>query len=451
MKKNEYWADVDINTIPNIVTTPPGSKSRELEKRSSRYMKGYSSQARLFPVAFESGNGYTLKDVDGNTFIDYSSGIYITNFGHCHPKITEAIVEYAKKLQNCHDFNTEIKTKLLEKLAEIVPGDLRGYQLWCEGSKAVEAGLNVARAATGKYEFISFYNAMHGKTQGAVSLKQMEPYNGQRISGSIIAPFGNCYRCSFKLKHPECGIHCVEYLKEVIKHQSTQMVAAVISEPIQGWGGSIVPPDEFWPRLRELCDEYGILLFADEVLTCMGRTGKMFCVEHWKVKPDIITIGKGFANGFPMTATLFSDKFKDKVEHVSAGSSYGGNPMACAAALASIEVCEEEDMLERATVLGEFILTKLRQIQGRHKIVGQVRGKGCLLGMELVKDLHTKEPFIEAGKMVYKKAFAKGVAWIPSGHNLRLSPPLIMPKEVAEKALSIIEEAIDETEKYFGY
>ena len=451
MKDNKYWADVNINTIPNMVTEAPGPKSREIEKRASKYMKGYSSQAQLFPVAFESGKGYTLTDVDGNTYIDFSSGIYITNFGHCHPKITEALVKEVRKLQNCHDFNTEIKTRLLEKIAEIVPGDLHGYQLWCEGSKAVEAGLNVARAATGKFEFISFYNAMHGKTQGAASLKQMEPYNGQRVSGSIIAPFGHCYHCSYKLKHPDCGIHCVEHLREVIKQQSTQMVAAIISEPIQGWGGSIVPPDEFWPKLRQLCDELGILLFADEVLTCLGRTGKWFAVEHWNVKPDIITIGKGFANGFPMTATLFSDKFKDRMEHVSAGSSYGGNPMACAAALASIEVCEEENLLEHATVLGDHILKKLKQIQGRHKIIGEVRGKGCLLGMELVKDLNTREPFTAAGRMVYQKAFAKGLAWIPSGHNLRMSPPLIMPEEVADKALDIIEQALDETERHFGY
>ena len=164
MDNKNHWANVDIKSIPNMITEAPGPKSKEIEKRAAKYMKGYSSQARLFPVAFDSAYGYTMKDVDGNTYIDFSSGIYITNFGHCHPKITEALVRETKRMQNCHDFNTEIKTRLLEKIAEIVPGDLHGYQLWCEGSKAVEAGLNVARAATGKYEFISFFNSMHGKT-----------------------------------------------------------------------------------------------------------------------------------------------------------------------------------------------------------------------------------------------------------------------------------------------
>ena len=444
------WADVDVNTIPDIRVTPPGPKSRAIEKRAGKYMQGYSSQARLFQVAYESGKGVTLTDVDGNTYIDFSSGIYITNFGHCHPKVTEALVKHARQLQNCHDFNTEIKTRLLEALVEITPGDLNNVQLWCEGSKCVEAGLNVARAATEKYEFISFYNDMHGKTLGAQSLTTMTRISGPRAAGCFRVPFGHCYHCSHKLTHPECGLHCVDFIREAITELATNEVAAIVVEPIQGWGGSVVPPDDWLPKIRELCDDLGILLFVDEVLTCMGRTGKIFCVDHYGVVPDIITLGKGFGNGFPVTATVYSDKIKDKMEGVSSASSYGGNPMACAAALANIELVREEGLLEHVTELGEFILEKLKKIQQAHRVIGEVRGKGCLLGMEVVKNLETREPFPEAAWMVYQKAFEKGVAWIPAKQNLRISPPLIMSKEVAGKALDIIEEAIAETERELG-
>ncbi len=448
---DKHWADVDADSIPDIKVTPPGPRSLEIEKRASRTMQGYSSQAALFPVAFESGKGVTLRDVDGNTYIDFSSGIYITNWGHCHPKITEAVVKYTRKLQNCHDFNTEIKTRFGEALVEITPGDLNNVQLWCEGSKCVEAGLNVARAVTGKHEFISFYNDMHGKTLGAQSLTTMTKVSGSRAPGSFRVPFGNCYHCSFKLKYPECGLHCVDFIREAVTELATNDVAAIVCEPIQGWGGSVVPPDDWLPKVRRLCDELGILLFADEVLTCMGRTGKMFCVDHSDVVPDIMTLGKGFGNGFPVTAVVYSDKFKDKMKGIKASSSYGGNPMACAAALACVEVAQEEGMLEHAMALGEFILERLRGIKQRHPLVGDVRGKGCLLGMELVKDRETREPFEAAANMVYRKAFQRGVSWIPSKQNLRMSPPLIMTQEVAAKALGLIEEALDETERELGY
>jgi 4-aminobutyrate aminotransferase-like enzyme len=212
-----------------------------------------------------------------------------------------------------------------------------------------------------------------------------------------------------------------------------------------------VPPDGWIQKIRALCDEYGILLMADEVLTCMGRTGKMFAMEHWNTVPDVMTLGKGFGNGFPVTAMLVSERYKDKVETISASTSYGGNPMACAAALASIQVIEEENICERATHLGNLLLKRMREMQERHPIVGDVRGVGCLLGIELVKDKGTREPFEEAGRMVYQKAFSKGVAWIPAWHILRMSPPMIMQDEIALKAMDIIEESIYETEKELGY
>lgn len=449
------WAKVDINSVPRIVTPPPGPKSQEMHARAARYMKGYSSQVRLFPVVFQSGKGCTLTDVDGNVYIDFSSGIYVTGLGHCHPKVTEAVQKAAGELMNAHDFTTPIKMKLLEKLAEIAPGEgkkkLNGMQLYDSGTTAVEAGLRVMRAATGKFEFISFHRDFHGKTMGAVGLARLDVSQGLRAPGFFLVPRGYCYRCEFHQTYPQCNLLCVDYIRTVIREETSGRVAGIVLEPIQGWAGSIVPPDGWIQKIRALCDEYGLLLMADEVLTCMARTGKMFAMEHWNTVPDVMTLGKGFGNGFPVTAMLVSEEYKDAIEKISASTSYGGNPMACAAALASIEVIEEEDLCARSAHLGDILLKEMRAMEARHPIIGEVRGMGCLLGIELVKDKATREPFEEAGRLVYQRAFRKGLAWIPAGHILRMSPPMIMEDDLALKGLAIIEEAIYEVERELGY
>ncbi len=447
-----YWADIDPTQYPKLVCPPPGPQSQAWHARASHHMKGYSSQVRLFPVAFASGHGVTLTDVDGNTYLDFSSGIYVTSLGHCHPRVSEAVARAARTLMNCHDFTTPIKTRLLEKMAAIAPGDLGGIQLYDSGTAAVEAGLRICRAANHpNLEFISFYRDFHGKTLGAVSLARMDPTQGLRAPGFFLAPRPFCYRCAFKLTHPACGLYCLQYLDTIIKEETAGRVAAIVLEPIQGWAGSTVPPDGYMQALRRFCDERSILLFADEVLTCMARTGKMFCVEHWDVVPDVMTLGKGLGNGFPITAMLVSDRFKDQVEKISASTSYGGNPMACAAALASLEVIEEEDLVRRSAELGDLLMQRMQAMKERHPLIGDVRGKGCLLGIELVKDRDTREPAEEEGRAVYQRSFAKGVAWVPAGNVLRLSPPLIMQPEVATRAMDIIEESIAEVEHERGY
>jgi 4-aminobutyrate aminotransferase-like enzyme len=449
------WASVDVNSVPRMVVNAPGPQSKAMHDRAAKYMKGYSSQVRLFPVTFESGHGVTLKDVDGNTYIDFSSGIYVTGLGHCHPKVTEAVQKAAGEMMNCHDFTTPIKMRLLEKLAEISMGSgdqkLSGMQLYDSGTTAVEAGLRVMRAATGKFEFISFHRDFHGKTMGAVGLAQVDASQGLRAPGFFLVPRANCYRCAFKMKYPECGLYCADYIRTVLKEETSGRVAGIVFEPVQGWGGSVVPPNGWMQRLRAICDEFGILMMADEVLTCMARTGKMFAMQHWDTVPDVMTLGKGFGNGFPVTAMLVGDKYKGAVEKISASTSYGGNPMACAAALASIEVIEEENLCARSLHLGDLLMARMREMKEKYAIIGDVRGLGCLLGIELVKDKNTKEPFEDAGRMVYQKAFAKGLAWIPAGHILRMSPPMIMEDDVALKGLAIIEEAIAETQKELGY
>jgi 4-aminobutyrate aminotransferase-like enzyme len=441
---------VDLKTYPKIVTAEiPGPKSKALHSRAVKYIKGLSEQVRLFPVAFESGHGCILKDADGNEFIDFSSGIYVTTLGHCHPKISEAIAKYARQLMNAHDFTSEIKVKLLEKMAECLPGDLKGYQLYDSGTTAVEAGLRTCRAATGKHEFISCFMDFHGKSGHAISLAHMTKFSGPtRSPGFYMVPRPDPYRPWWTRTDGSLDTErYLEFYDKFIQESTTGQVAAFVLEPIQGWGGSIIPPDDFFPKLKKFLDDRKILLFADEVLTSMGRTGKYLCMEHWNVLPDVVTLGKGFGNGFPVTAMAVREPYAEAVDKISASTSYGGNPMACAAALACFEVIEEECLLEHAQHLEQLFKKKMADWTTKYKMVGDCRVKGCLMGVELVKDKQTKEPFAEAGKMVYQKAFKKGLAWIPAGHILRMSPAIIMPDEVATKGMDIIEEAIAETEK----
>ncbi len=447
------WAKVDLKSCPSITVPPPGPKSQDWHRRCTSYFKGLSGQVKLFPVAFESGEGCVLVDVDGNRYIDFSSGIYVTTLGHCHPKVSEAVAKYAKTLMNAHDFTTPIKTMLVEKLASIMPGDFGGFQFYDSGTAAVEAGMRVLRAATGRNEMLSCFNDFHGKTYGAVSLAQIRSsvYGRVRMPGAHMLPRPDSYRPLWT--KPDGTIDTDQYLDfydQYMLKGTVGDVAGFVLEPIQGWGGSVLPPDDFFPKLRRFCDERKILLMADEVLTSWGRTGKWLCMEHWGVVPDVVSLGKGFGNGFPVTGVAVRKPYCESFEKISASSSYGGNPMACAAALASTEVIEEDHLLEHAQHLGELAQKRMDRMKAEHSIVGDVRVKGCLMGIELVKDKASKTPFDKAGELVYQKAFRKGLAWIPAGHILRMSPPIVMDDDTLLKGLDMIDEAIGETAKELG-
>ena len=451
------WWKASARDIPRIVVEPPGPKSKAMHASACRYFHGLSSQVKLFPVCFEEGQGITLTDVDGNKYLDFSSGIYVTSLGHSHPKISEAVAHWAKKLMNCHDFTTPVKDALLQKMAAILPGKLHAIQFYSDGTAAVEAAIRAARVITGKHEFLSCFRDFHGKTMAAVGCAQMSrgevlAYGPTRAPGFYLVPRPDPYRPTFAKADGSIDTDAyIRFYDTFIREGTAGNVAAFVLEPAQGWGGSIFPPDDFFPKLRAYCDQKKILLYADEVLTGMGRTGEWLCMSHWNVLPDIVTFGKSFGNGFPVTAMVVSEENAGALEKISASSSYGGNPMACAAALASLEVIEEEDLLANVHRVGSFFQKRLQAMKAAHPIVGDVKGKGFLLGIELVKDKATKEPFEEAGKLVYQKAFRKGLAWIPAGHILRMSPPLIMDEKYAELGLSMIEESITEVEKQFGY
>lgn len=453
-RSSVWWRDgFDFSSLPSMVTESPGPRSREMHARAAQIIKGLSSQVTLHPVCFKEGYGVVLKDVDGNAYLDFSSGIYVTSLGHCHPKVSEAVARAAHTLMNAHDFTTPVKVELLENLVRILPPGINGVQLYDSGTTAVEAALRAARAFTGKHEFLSCYMDFHGKTGHAVSLAKMSRVNGPaRAEGFYMVPRPNPYRPHFK--RPDGQIDTDAYIafyEEFVANVTTGQLAAFVVEPIQGWAGSIMPPDDFFPKLKAFCNRHKMLLIADEVLTCMGRTGAWLAMEHWDTVADISTLGKGFGNGFPVTAMVAREEIKDSFEQISASTSYGGNPMACAAALASIQVIEEEGLLENARRLERFFLGRMERMKQEHPIIGDVRAKGCLLGIELVKDRETKEPFDEAGRKVYVSAFRKGLAWIPAGHILRLSPPIIMDEEVAAKGMDILDEAIGEVERELGY
>lgn len=448
-----WWREgIDFAHIPDMRTESPGPASRAMHSEAAQTIRGLSSQVKLHPVCFKDAFGVVMRDVDGNQYLDFSSGIYVTTLGHCHPKITEAVVAAARSLMNCHDFTTPIKRDLLRKMVEILPDGIDGVQLYDSGTTAVEAALRAARAFTGKHEFIGCTMDFHGKSGHSVSLAKMNRTNGaSRAEGFFLVPRPVPYRPLWT--KPDGTIDTDAYIafyEDFLLNNTTGQVAAFVVEPIQGWAGSIMPPDDFFPKLRKFCDKHGMLLIADEVLTGMGRTGTFLAMEHWNTLADISTLGKGFGNGFPVTAMVARNDIKESFESISASTSYGGNPMACAAALASIEVIQEEGLLENAKRLENFFQKRLETMKHDHPIIGDVRVKGCLLGIELVKDRATKEPFDEAGKLIYQSAFRKGLAWIPAGHILRLSPPIIMDEAIAAKGMDILDDAIHETERALG-
>lgn len=441
---NPDWAEISADGVPVIKVKPPGPLSKHLHNVADIHTKGFSSQVAEFPVVFEKAHGVTIEDVDGNQYIDFSSGIVVANIGHSHPKVISAVSRAASSLMNCHDFTTAPKALLLERLAQLFP-EFGIFQLYPAGTDAVEAGLRMAKEITGKSGVLGLNMGFHGKTLGAISITR--PHPGQ-TQGYYQAPRPHCFRCDLNLSYDDCGIQCGHSIEEIIERHPN--IGVVVVEPIQGWAGAQTPPEEYMPMLRKICDRKGVLLMADEILTGMGRTGKMLAMEHWGVVPDITTIGKGLGNGFPIAVTLLHKKYRDELGNLSASTTFGGNLMACAAALAVLDIFEQEQIVERGRMLGDFLFEKLKELQTRHAIIGDVRGRGCYLGVEIVKDRKTNTPYPEAAAFIYRKAFEKGLAWIPAGNTLRIAPPLIMSEAVAEKVVLIIEEAIIEAEREFN-
>jgi len=445
-----------MDKVPDIVTPPPGPKSRALlEERHDLVPPGvYLVQ----PVTIAESKGSVLKDVDGNVYIDFTSGIGVVSLGHCKEEIVQTICDQAGKLiHSCiHVVNYEPYLKLARRLTEITPGSFKKKAIMLNsGSEAVENAIKIVRQYTGRPAIISFENSFHGRTYMALTLTgKWDPYKvgfGPFVPGVHMTPYAYCYRCPFHLEYPGCGLACVHHIeKSILKTQvSAKEVAAIITEPIQGEGGFIAPPPDYFKEIKRICDDHDIALIVDEIQTGFARTGKMWAIEHYGVEPDIIVMAKAIASGLPLSAVVARDEMMRDVYPGSLGGTYGGNPIACATALKVIDIIENEGIVERAAVLGKKLRKRLDEMAANHGVIGEVRGKGPMLAMEFVKDRKTKEPHPDAASRVLKGALAKGLMTLKAGlygNCVRLHPPLTIEDDLLEKGLNILEDAIKEAE-----
>lgn len=437
--------------VPRIITELPGPKSRQYLELSRRYES--RSLSEQVPAVWERAEGAVVEDVDGNRFIDFTSGVLVMNVGHCHPDHVAAIREQAGKLLNCYDFVNVPRVMLAKKLVELTPPNLDRAFILTTGSEAIEAAIKVARRYTGRHEIISFHGAFHGRTYACMSVggkMGVKKKFGPMLPGVHFAPFCYCYRCVFDKTYPQCNCYCLSYLDWLVETETTGDVAAVIVETYQGAAGSIIPPVEWMQRLEEWCRKRDVLLIVDEVQASFGRTGKMFGFEHYGIAPNLLCLGKGISCGVPCSALVGESRIMDILEPGSMSSTNGGNPLSCAAALASIEIIEREGLCENAAVVGSKMLERLKEIEREHEIVGEARGLGLAIAVEIVKDKASKEPAPDLTKLIIRKAFEKGLLLIAPiglfGNVIRIAPPLVITWELAEKGLDILAEAISEVE-----
>ena len=439
--------------VPNLVTQIPGPKSQELINQRNEYVP--AGVYLVQPVTIAKSHGAVVEDVDGNTLLDFTSGIGVTSLGHCTEEIVATISEQAGKLiHSCiHVANYKPYIDLAKKLCDITPGDFKKRALMLNsGSEAVENAIKIVRQSTGRPNILSFENSFHGRTYMAMTLTgKWDPYKvglGPFVPGVYFTPFPYAYRCPWGTDDKEeCGkaaIHHIE--KSVFKTQvDPSSVGAIIVETIQGEGGFIDPPMNFYPMLKEICDKHDIKLIVDEVQTGFGRTGKMLAIEHYGVIPDVVVMAKAIANGLPLSACVASEELMGDIYPGSLGGTYGGNPIGCATALKVIEIMEREKIPERAEKMGVKLRKRLNEFQEKYPKIGDVRGLGPMLAMEFVKDLKTKKPDPETSSSVMKDCLKNGLMTLKAGlynNAIRLHPPLIIEDDLLETGLGILEASI---------
>jgi len=412
--------------------------------------RGHSSVTSNY---IEYARGAMVQDVEGRQFIDFVGGIGVMNVGHSHPKVVKAIIEQTNKFTHtCFMILPyEPAVRLAEKLNIMTPGNFPKTTLLVNsGAEAVENAIKIARYATRRPSIIAFENGYHGRTLLTLSLtSKVKPYKlgfGPFVPEVYRMPFAYCYRCPFGLKYPGCDTVCADYLKEFfITHVPAESTAALIAEPIQGEGGFITPPTKYFQKLKKICQETGILFVADEIQTGMGRTGKMFAIEHWGVEPDLITIAKSLAAGMPLSAVVGREDVMNAIHPWGLGGTYGGNPVACKAALAVLEIYEEENLLERAVTLGDKLRERLEALSGEFEIIGEVRGRGAMLAIELVKDREKKIPAADEARALASFCHERGLIISVCGtfnNVIRFLMPLIITDKQLYAGLAILEEGL---------
>ena len=429
---------------------------REMEKK---YVYGtWRYENTWNPVVVDSADGCHFTSLSGKRYLDLSSQLMCSNIGHRSQAVIDAISEQAEKL--CYaapGFATVPAALLGQKLAEITPTGLTKSFLTNGGAEANEAAIKIARLYTGKTKLISRYRSYHGASSGAIALTG-DPRTQHAIGmpGVVRAPDCYCYRCPFGKEYPGCGVTCAEYVDEIIRMEGPGTVAGVVIEPIVGSNGILVPPDPYVPRLREICDDHGVLLIDDEVMAGFGRTGRMFCIEHWGVEPDIMSMAKGITGAlFPVGATITSQEIADHFDQpgnlFSHGQTYAMHPLGCAAALAALQEYEDKGLVENAARMGRYLEKRLRGLAESHKSVGDVRGKGLFWGVELVRDRETREPFVTRKekfepntlKRVSAAAMEMGVYVVNIINTLIVAPPLIATEVEIDEGIEVLDRALE--------
>lgn len=448
MKKKASKKSAKIRSI-KIKLPLPGPKAAAILKRDAAIMS--TSYTRSYPLVAQRGEGVWIEDPDGNRFLDLTAGIAVTSTGHCHPAVVRAAQQQTAKLIHMSgtDFYYDVQVKLAEKLASLAPGTSKKRVFFTNsGTESVEAAFKLARYKTGRERMIAFFGAFHGRTFGSLSLtgskvRQKKKF-GALVPGVTHVEYPYFYRLCKHNDLMRYGEECVDYIENTLFKRTVppEDVAAVIVEPIQGEGGYVVPPPNFHKRLRALTKKYGILLIMDEVQAGMGRTGKMFAIQHWDVEPDMITVAKGIASGFPLGALIARADLMDW-EPGAHANTFGGNPVACAAALETIRLLETK-LLKNAEKTGEYLMSGLESLSRQYPKIGDVRGIGLMVGIEIVQNRETREMAPQLRDRVIDEAFKRGLLLLPCGDSsIRFSPPLILKPREVDMALGILDEVFE--------
>lgn len=431
----------------NVKGPIPGEGSAKLLKEWHEYeanKTGYQAQ-----VAIDHGEGAMLYDVDGNAFIDWTSGVLVTNAGHCHPKLVSAVQEASAKMLNVYEYCNPYRVQAAKDLMSIAPKHLDRCFFLSTGSEATDSAVRIMKRATGKYEIISFFGGFHGRTLSTASfggLAKTKKHFGPLMTGQLRIPFPYCYRCPFKSCPEKCGMMCLEFANDIVRANSGDEIAGFIGEPYLGTAGFVMPPKGYWEKLEKWLREMGALFTLDEVQSSYGRTGTMWAMEQENITPDIVTVGKGIGSGVSVSALLMRKDVVDKaLGEGELGSTYGGNPLSCAAVSAVVDIFKEEKILDNVKKISAILAERMPKLAEASKYVGDVRGRGMIWGIELVEDRETKEPAPAKMKKLINLCAEHGLL-IGSvgmyGNVVRVGPPLVINEEQINESLDIMETCL---------
>lgn len=440
------------NQAPKIKTSIPGEKSLLIRAMEDQYIAdGLQGFALMSGIVVDSARGNIIKDVDGNEFLDIIGGIGVNGLGHSHPKFVKAIAEQVERA-SVGSFTSKARLDFFKLIDKVKLGNLNRVQLYSSGAEAVESALRLAKNKTGKWEMVSFCGGFHGKTHGALSLmgSDFKKSYGPFAPGGHIIPYANCYRCPLKTTYPGCGMGCIDEGRAHLKSNVKNGIAAFIVEPVQGTAGNIIPPVEFLSGVKEVAREFDALLICDEMITGFGRTGSFWGSQHSGVMPDLMTIGKQFGGGFPISGIISNDelvKTRPWGDPSGSSSSYGGNPLASAAAKASTEIIIEENLVENSKKMGAYFLDKIKDFPDKFSFVGEVRGLGLMIGIEMVKCKQSREPLSKAASnWIFKEFMNHGLLTMAYAASFRIQPAMTIDRDTIDNIVKIMEKVFDKAE-----